>query len=128
MNVSRRRRNENLQRHAPLKAPPAWTAGNQKNRAFENNKQLRIGWITSREQNRVRLRDMKIADFPGISRIRQAQGVHVVRKGNCVLQPAKIRHREIEHSEDFEVLEIVAPGDFKTHVPESTESTSGTAG
>jgi hypothetical protein len=31
-----------------------------------------------------------------------------------VHQPPHIRHREIEHSEDFEVLEIVLPGEFKT--------------
>ncbi len=57
----------------------------------------------------------------------EGQGVHVIRKGDCVLQPGNIRHREIEHSEDFEVVEIVAPGDFKTHAVESTESTSNTA-
>ncbi len=57
----------------------------------------------------------------------EGQGVRIVRKGDCVLQPAKVRHRELEHSEDFEVLEIVAPGDFATHALESTESTSDTA-
>jgi quercetin dioxygenase-like cupin family protein len=41
-------------------------------------------------------------------------GVHVIRPGDCVLQPPKIRHREIEHSADFEVLEIVSPADFAT--------------
>lgn len=57
----------------------------------------------------------------------EGQGIHVVRKGDCVLQPANIRHREIEHSADFEVLEIVAPGDFETHAEESTETTTDTA-
>ena len=41
-------------------------------------------------------------------------GVHLIRPGDCVLQPPNIRHREIEHSEDFEVLEIVSPADFAT--------------
>lgn len=45
----------------------------------------------------------------------EGHGAHVVREGDCVLQPARIRHREIAHSEDFEVLEIVAPADFATH-------------
>jgi hypothetical protein len=31
-----------------------------------------------------------------------------------VHQPPNIRHREISHSDDFEVLEIVLPGNFKT--------------
>ncbi len=42
------------------------------------------------------------------------QGVHVIRPGDCVLQPPNIRHREIEHSADFEVLEIVSPAKFAT--------------
>lgn len=41
-------------------------------------------------------------------------GVHVIRPGDCVLQPPNVRHREIEHSADFEVLEIVSPADFAT--------------
>lgn len=41
-------------------------------------------------------------------------GVHVIRPGDCVLQPPNILHREIEHSADFEVLEIVSPADFGT--------------
>ena len=51
----------------------------------------------------------------------EGNGVHVVREGDCVLQPAKIPHRELEHSEDFEVLEIVAPADFITHVLETED-------
>jgi len=38
----------------------------------------------------------------------------VIKPGDCVLQPPKIRHRKIEHSADFEVLEIVSPADFAT--------------
>jgi mannose-6-phosphate isomerase-like protein (cupin superfamily) len=34
--------------------------------------------------------------------------------GSCVHQPPEIRHRELGHSEDIEMLEIVMPGDFKT--------------
>lgn len=44
----------------------------------------------------------------------EGQGVHTIRKGDTVLQTPKIKHREIDCSEDFEVLEIVAPADFKT--------------
>jgi hypothetical protein len=30
------------------------------------------------------------------------------------MQPAGIIHREMEHSEDLELIEIVSPADFKT--------------
>lgn len=56
----------------------------------------------------------------------EGQGIHTARKGDCVLQPAGIRHREIEHSADLELIEIVAPGDFETHSEESADSTSDT--
>jgi quercetin dioxygenase-like cupin family protein len=46
----------------------------------------------------------------------EGHGVHTVRPGDCVLQPPGIRHREIDHSEDFELIEIVAPADFRTEV------------
>jgi hypothetical protein len=35
-------------------------------------------------------------------------------KGDCVMQPAGILQREMEHSEDLELIEIVLPADFKT--------------
>jgi len=34
--------------------------------------------------------------------------------GSCVHQPPGIRHRELGHSPDVELLEIVMPGEFKT--------------
>ena len=39
----------------------------------------------------------------------------VMRAGTCFVQPPRIRHRELAHSRDCEMLEIVAPADFKTH-------------
>ena len=44
----------------------------------------------------------------------EGEGVKIVRPGDCVLQPQGIRHREIRHSEDFELIEIVSPGNFAT--------------
>jgi len=35
--------------------------------------------------------------------------------GSSVLQPPRIRHREIRHSDDIEILEITAPAEFATH-------------
>jgi len=44
------------------------------------------------------------------------EGVGEVRleAGSCVHQPPGIRHREIEHSADLELIEIVLPADFET--------------
>ncbi|HYF60400.1 MAG TPA: cupin domain-containing protein [Burkholderiaceae bacterium] len=44
------------------------------------------------------------------------EGVGEVRleAGSCVHQPPGIRHREIEHSADLELLEVVVPADFET--------------
>ena len=41
-------------------------------------------------------------------------GVITMKKGTCFQQPPNIRHREISHSKDVEMLEIVAPANFKT--------------
>ena len=52
----------------------------------------------------------------------EGQGEHTIRKGDCILQTPGIRHREIACSEDFEVLEIVSPGDFATRVVEAPKA------
>ena len=42
------------------------------------------------------------------------EGVRTIRKGDCINQRPMVKHREIAYSDDFEVLEIVSPADFKT--------------
>ena len=44
----------------------------------------------------------------------EGQGVVRLEAGSCVHQPPEIRHRELGHSEDIEMLEIVLPGNFLT--------------
>ena len=39
----------------------------------------------------------------------------VMKAGTCFFQPPRIRHRELAHSRDCEMLEVVAPANFKTH-------------
>jgi quercetin dioxygenase-like cupin family protein len=41
-------------------------------------------------------------------------GEVLLEPGSCVHQAPGIRHREIEHSPDLELIEIVLPADFKT--------------
>ena len=44
----------------------------------------------------------------------EGQGVVRLEAGSCVYQPPSIRHREIGHSDDIEMLEIVMPAQFAT--------------
>jgi len=37
-----------------------------------------------------------------------------LRAGSCVLQPPGIRHRELRHSDDMELIEITFPAEFDT--------------
>ena len=46
-------------------------------------------------------------------------GQRTIRKGDCINQIPGIAHREIACSEDFEVLEIVSPANFKTRIVEA---------
>jgi quercetin dioxygenase-like cupin family protein len=44
----------------------------------------------------------------------EGQGVVRLQAGSCVHQPPGIRHRELGHSEDIEMLEVVLPAGFAT--------------
>lgn len=49
----------------------------------------------------------------------EGEGEHTLRAGSCVLQPPGIRHREVRHSDDMELLEIVSPAEFETFPAEA---------
>jgi len=44
----------------------------------------------------------------------EGQGVIRLEAGSCAHQPPGIRHREIGHSDDLEMLEVVMPAGFAT--------------
>ena len=44
----------------------------------------------------------------------EGQGEVLLKLGSCVHQPPGIVHREIEHSDDLELIEITLPADFAT--------------
>ena len=44
----------------------------------------------------------------------EGQGEVTLREGSCVLQPPGIRHREVTHSDDLELIEITSPAEFET--------------
>lgn len=49
----------------------------------------------------------------------EGEGEHILRAGSCVLQPPGIRHREVRHSDDLELIEIVSPASFETKEAEA---------
>jgi uncharacterized protein YjlB len=51
----------------------------------------------------------------------EGEGVKTIRKGDCIHQVPGIKHREIDCSEDFEVLEIVSPANFETRIVDGPE-------
>ena len=52
----------------------------------------------------------------------EGQGRIRLEAGSCVHQPSLIRHREVGHSEDVEMLEIVLPANFTTEEVSSVDS------
>ena len=49
----------------------------------------------------------------------EGQGEITMREGSCALQPPGIRHREVRHSDDMELIEIISPADFETTLVEA---------
>ena len=53
------------------------------------------------------LKGSAVFEYEGVGRV-------TMRAGSCFYQPPGIRHREIRHSKDLEMIEIVAPANFRT--------------
>jgi mannose-6-phosphate isomerase-like protein (cupin superfamily) len=53
------------------------------------------------------LKGWAVFEYEGVGRVR-------MKAGTCFYQPPNIRHREIRHSPDLEMIEVVAPADFRT--------------
>ena len=54
------------------------------------------------------LKGWAVFEYEGIGRVR-------MKAGTCFYQPPRIRHREIRHSKDLQMIEVVAPAKFKTY-------------
>ena len=50
-------------------------------------------------------------EYEGIGKV-------TMRAGSCFYQPPRIRHREIRHSKNLEMIEVVSPAVFKTRSAE----------
>ena len=53
------------------------------------------------------------------------QGIVRLEAGSCVHQPPNIRHRELGHSDDIEMLEVVLPAGFETEEVEAVQDQPG---
>lgn len=51
-------------------------------------------------------------------------GEKTFHAGDCCYQPRLVRHREIAHSDDVEILEITGPAEFETKNVEAPERTA----
>jgi quercetin dioxygenase-like cupin family protein len=54
------------------------------------------------------LKGWVLFEYEGVGRV-------MMKAGSCFYQPPNIRHREIRHSKNVEMLEIVTPAKFKTY-------------
>src|SRR2546425_3931008 len=61
------------------------------------------------------LKGWALFEYEGVGKVR-------MKAGSCFYQPPGIRHRELEHSKDLEMIEIVSPAAFRTY--RSEEHTS----
>ena len=53
------------------------------------------------------LKGTAVFEYEGVGKVK-------MKAGSCFYQPPGIRHRELSHSKDLELIEIVAPANFKT--------------
>ena len=53
------------------------------------------------------LKGWAVFEYEGVGQVR-------MKAGSCFYQPPGIRHREMRHSKDLEMIEVVAPADFRT--------------
>ena len=54
------------------------------------------------------LKGWVLFEYEGVGRV-------MMKAGSCFYQPPRIRHREIRHSRNLEMIEVVSPAKFKTY-------------
>lgn len=57
------------------------------------------------------LKGWVLFEYEGVGRV-------MMKAGSCFYQPPRIRHREIRHSQDLEMIEVVSPATFRTYSSE----------
>src|SRR5882724_11884324 len=64
------------------------------------------------------LKGWVLFEYEGVGRV-------MMKAGSCFYQPPRIKHREIRHSKNLEMIEIVGPAGFKTRSERQTKAASG---
>jgi hypothetical protein len=54
------------------------------------------------------LKGWVLFEYEGVGKVK-------MKAGSCFYQPPRIRHRELGHSRDLEMIEVVSPARFKTY-------------
>ena len=54
------------------------------------------------------LKGWVLFEYEGVGRV-------MMKAGSCFYQPPRIRHREIRHSRNLEMIEVVSPAAFRTY-------------
>jgi len=57
------------------------------------------------------LKGSAVFEYEGIGRV-------TMKAGTCFYQPPRIRHRELRHSSDLQMVEFVSPAKFRTYPAE----------
>src|SRR3954467_15625214 len=62
------------------------------------------------------LKGCVLFEYEGVGKV-------MMKAGSCFYQPPRIRHRELRHSRNLEMIEVVAPANFRTSaLPEARKS------
>ena len=54
------------------------------------------------------LKGSAVFEYEGVGKVR-------MKAGSCFYQPPNIRHRELRHSKNLEMIEVVGPASFRTY-------------
>jgi mannose-6-phosphate isomerase-like protein (cupin superfamily) len=54
------------------------------------------------------LKGWVLFEYEGIGKV-------LMKAGSCFYQPPRIRHRELKHSRNLEMIEVVSPAKFRTY-------------
>jgi mannose-6-phosphate isomerase-like protein (cupin superfamily) len=64
------------------------------------------------------LKGWALFEYEGLGRV-------MMKAGSCFYQPPNIRHREIRHSKNLEMIEVVAPAAFRTRAAPAARRSPG---
>ena len=64
------------------------------------------------------LKGWVLFEYEGVGKV-------MMKAGSCFYQPPRIRHRELKHSKNLEMIEVVSPAVFRTYSPPAARTSPG---